>query len=180
MLALAALAAAGDAWAAAGEDEWQGSLRLGLGAINVDGRSPFGAIVGGDVEYGFTDAWAAHLSATIGFHPVDANTKQMLPGGTLRATTALLGVTYTFDVLRLVPYIETGLGLMNLSGAVVRPGTTLSAELGVGADYLLTKRWVLGGILQYQFTPLELIGSASDFGGTSYYFALCARLSRLF
>jgi len=180
VLVLTALAAAGDAAAAAGEDEWQASLRLGLGTIHVDGRSPFGAIVGGDVEYGITDAWAAHLSATIGFHPVDADSKQMTPGGTLRATTAILGVTYTFDVLRLVPYIETGVGMMNLGGAVVHPGTSLSAELGLGADYLLTKRWVLGGILQYQFTPIELFGSAMDFGGTSYYFALCARLSRLF
>jgi len=180
VLSLAALAAAGEASAAAGEDEWQASLRLGAGTINVDGRSPFGAVVGGDVEYGFTDAWAVHLSATVGFHPVDADTKAMLPGGTLRTTTALLGVTYTFDVLRLVPYIETGIGILNLSGAVMRPGTAFSAELGLGADYLLTKRWVVGGILQYQFTPADLFGSATDFGGTSYYFALCARVSRLF
>ncbi len=76
-----------------------------------------------------------------------------LPGGTVRTTSALLGVTYTFDVLRLVPYIQTGVGVINFGGAVVNSGTAFDAELGLGADYLLTRRWAVGGVLQYQFTP---------------------------
>jgi opacity protein-like surface antigen len=185
-VAVAWLAAARGASAAAGEEEWQVSVRAGVGALDVDGRSPFGGAFGVDVEYGFTDAWAARLSATVGFNPVDAQKMDMeknipaLPGGTVRTTAAVVGVTYTFDVLRLVPYIETGIGVLNFAGAVTKPTTTLSAELGLGADYLVTKRWAVGGILQYQFTPIELFGSAMDFGGTSYDFVLSVRLSRLF
>jgi hypothetical protein len=178
-LALAGLLPAA-AHAAAGEDEWQLSARFGLGDVDLDGRAPVGVITGVDLEYGLTDAWAARLSVGGGFHPVDANVMSHLPGGTARTTTALVGVTYTFDVLRLVPYVQTGIGVINFAGAVVSPGTALDAELGLGADYLLTRRWALGGVLQYQFTPAQLFGSPMDFGGTSFYFALSARLSWLF
>ena len=128
----------------------------------------------GGADLGTTDAWAAHLSLGTGFHGVDADMKKMLPGGRVRASTALVGVTYTFDVLRLVPYIQTGIGVINFSGAVTNPGLRLDAELGIGADYLLTRRWALGAVLQYQFTPGQLFGSAMEFGGTSFYFALAA------
>jgi len=168
------------AHAAAGEDEWQVSARLGVGDVDVDGRAPLGVLAGADLEYGFTDAWAARLSLGTGFHHVDADMKNMLPGGRVRASTALIGITYTFDVLRLVPYIQTGLGVINFSGAVTNPGLKLDAELGAGADYLLTRRWALGAVLQYQFTPAQLFGSAMEFGGTSFYFALAARISWLF
>jgi len=177
-LALGAWAA--PAHAAPGEDEWQVSARLGLGDVDVDGRAPLGAIGGAELEYGFSDAWAARLLAGSGFHPVDVDLKNHLPGGTARTTFALVGVTYTFDVLRLVPYIQTGLGVINFGGAVVKPGTAFDAELGLGADYLVTRRWAVGGVLQYQFTPAQLFGSPMDFGGTSFYFALSARISWLF
>jgi hypothetical protein len=172
--------AAARAHAAAGEEEWQLSARAGAAALDVDGRAPIGATAGLDLEYGINDAWAARLSVGAGFHPVDADPKNHLPGGTVRTTSALLGMTYTFDVLRLVPYLQMGVGVINFGGAVVTPGTAFDAELGLGADYLLTRRWAVGGVLQYQFTPAQLFGSPMDFGGTSFYFGLAARISRLF
>jgi hypothetical protein len=45
---------------------------------------------------------------------------------------------------------------------------------------LLTRRWAVGGVLQYQFTPAQLFGSPMDFGGTSFYFSASARVSWLF
>jgi hypothetical protein len=179
-LALAAATWAAPARAAPGEDEWQLSARLGLGDVHVDGRSPLGVLGGADLEYGFSDAWAGRLSIGSGFHPVDADIKNHLPGGTARTTFAVLGVTYTFDVLRLVPYLQTGVGVINFGGAVVKPGTAFDAELGLGADYLVTRRWAVGGVLQYQFTPAQLFGSPMDFGGTSFYFSASARVSWLF
>jgi hypothetical protein len=166
--------------AAAGEDEWQLSARLGVGDVHVDGRTPFGILAGADVEYGLTDAWALRLALGTGYHSVDADTEKHLPGGRVHTTTALAGVTYTFDVLRLVPFVHTGIGVINFAGAVTRPGTMLDAELGLGADYLLTRRCAVGGVLQYQFTPGQLFGSAMSFGGTNFYFALAARVSWLF
>ena len=177
---LALAATATGARAAAGEDEWQLSARLGVATLDVDGRSPLGTLAGAEVEYGITDAWALRLSVGSGFHPVDAVAKTHLPGGTARTNMALAGVTYTVDVLRLVPYLEVGIGVINFGGAVLTPGTTLDAELGIGADYLVTRHWALGGLLSYQFTPAQLFGSPMDFGGTSFYFAASARVSWMF
>jgi outer membrane scaffolding protein for murein synthesis (MipA/OmpV family) len=177
---LALMVAVRPARAAAGEDEWQLSARLGLGDVDIDGHAPLGGVAGVDLEYGLTDAWAARLSLGAGLHPIDARPMEQIAGGTARTTTALVGVTYTFDVLRLVPFVQTGIGVINFAGAVKRPGTAFDAELGLGADYLLTRRWALGGVLQYQFTPAQLFGSPMDFGGTSFYFALAARMSWLF
>jgi hypothetical protein len=179
-LMLVLIADPGRARAAAGENEWQLSARFGVGDVHVDGRTPYGLLAGADLEYGLTDAWAVRLALGTGYHSVDADSKANLPGGNVRTTSALLGVTYTFDVLRLVPYVQTSIGVINFAGAVVTPGTTLDAELGLGADYLLTRRWAVGGVLQYQFTPAQLFGSAMSFGGTNFYFALAARVCWLF
>jgi hypothetical protein len=178
---LAALAApAAPARAAASEGDWQLSARLGLGPLDVDGRAPWGLLGGADIEYGVSDAWALRLALGTGYHPVDADTKKHLPGGRARASTAIVGVTYTFDVLRLVPYVQTSIGLIKFDGAVTTPSTQLDAELGLGTDYFLTHRWAVGAVLQYQFTPAQLFGSAMEFGGTSFYVALEARISWLF
>jgi hypothetical protein len=180
-LAVGALAARpGQAAAAAGQDEWQLSMRAGLGDVDIDSRAPLGLVGGVDIEYGLNDAWAARFSASGGVHPVDARAGDAAPGGLVRTSILLLGMTYTFDVMRLVPYAEAGLGIINFGGAVVSPGSAFSAEMGLGADYLITKRWALGGVGQYLFTPASLFGNAMQLGGTSFYFALAARLSRIF
>ena len=134
---LALAATATGARAAAGEDEWQLSARLGVATLDVDGRSPLGTLAGAEVEYGITDAWALRLSVGSGFHPVDAVAKTHLPGGTARTNMALAGVTYTVDVLRLVPYLEVGIGVINFGGAVLTPGTTLDPPLGAGRPAVL-------------------------------------------
>src|SRR5437899_1998975 len=46
---------------AAGANEWQLSLRAGIGVVNV-GSDPWGFAGGVDVEYGLTDSWALRAS----------------------------------------------------------------------------------------------------------------------
>ncbi len=165
---------------AAGEEEWQLSARLGAADFAVDGRTPWGGMGGLDLQYGFTDAVAARVSTTVSYHPVDAQPDIALPGGTVRGMSTLVGITYTFDVLRLVPYADLGVGFINVAGAVTTSGSALATELGVGADYLLTTRWAVGGALKYQFTPFELINFPGTFGGTPFLFSVAVRLSRIF
>jgi hypothetical protein len=105
--------------------------------------------------------------------------KDVRPAGTLQARTALVGATYAFDVLRLVPYMEFGIGLLNWSGPGA-PKTSLGTELGLGADYLLTTRWAWGGSAQYIFSPGDLFGNVMQFGQRPLAFSLTLRLSRIF
>lgn len=168
---------------ATGEAEWQLSARLGAANVqlgSIDPRAPWGFGMALDLEYGITDAWAARVSTGTSIHPVDADMRFGLQAGEVTATTALAGVTYTFDVLRLVPYGELAIGLVRFGGAVASPHTTLASELGVGADYLLTRRWSLGGSFQYLFSPSDLLSNAMNLGSAPYMFSATFRASRVF
>jgi hypothetical protein len=177
---MATASAVGSTARAAGEGEWQLSARLGGGTVSIDGRSPWGPEAAFDLEYGITDAWAARVSVGGSLHPVDADMKAHLPGGNVNATTALAGVTYTFDVLRLIPYGEVSVGLVRFGGAVTNPHTTLGSELGLGADYLLSRRWAVGLSFQYLFAPADLLNNAMQLGGSPFAFSGTLRGSWLF
>jgi hypothetical protein len=181
-LLLALLVAAGStaarAWAA-GEDELQVSARVGGANPNGNPLASWGPAAAVDVEYGVHDAWSARASVTLLRHPVAA-VKDVSPGGTLQATAALVGATYTFDVLRLVPYVEGGVGVVHWSGAGTPSRTSLAMEAGLGGDYLLTPRWSCGASAQYLFSPGELINNAMSLGGPPLAFSLTLRVSRIF
>jgi len=163
---------------AVGEDEWQLSARLGGGNPNGYPLEPWGLAGGLDLEYGLLESFAARLSVGVVSHPVKA-VKDVSPAGTLQARTALLGATYTFDVLRLVPYMEASFGLLQWSGPAA-PKTTFGAELGLGADYLVTPHWAWGASAQYIFAPADLIENAQQFGQSPLAFSLTLRVSRIF
>ena len=163
---------------AVGEDEWQVSARLGGGNANGYPIQPWGLAGALDLEYGFHEAFAARASVGVVSHPVKA-VKNGPRAGTLQARTALVGSTYTFDVLRLVPYVEVGVGLVQWSGPGA-PKTAFATELGLGADYLLTTRWAWGASAQYIFSPADLFGNAMEFGQRPLAFSLTLRLSRIF
>jgi hypothetical protein len=164
---------------AAGEDEWQLSARLGGANKNGYPFAPWGLAGALDLEYGVDDAWAARVSVGTLAHPVPA-VKDVTPGGTLRASSALLGATYTFDVLRLVPYIAGGVGVMWWSGGGAAAHAQLAAEVGVGADYLLTPHWAWGASAQYVFAPGELVSNAMELGQSPLAFSATLRFSWIF
>ena len=174
-LAVATLSGAAQA---VGEDEWQVSARLGGGNANGYPISPWGLAGALDVEYGLLESFAARASVGVVSRPVKA-VKNGPPAGTLQARTALLGATYTFDVLRLVPYLEVGIGLLQWSGPGA-PRTSLGTELGLGADYLLAPRWACGASAQYIFSPADLFGNVMEFGQSPLAFSVTLRLSRIF
>src|SRR5450755_4483920 len=176
--AAAFLVTAGRDARAVGEDEWQVSASAGGGNANGYPLAPWGLAGALDVEYGFLEAFAARASVGVVSHPVKA-VKGGPPAGTLQARTALVGATYTFDVLRLVPYMEVGVGLLQWSGPGA-PRTTMGAELGLGADYLVTTRWAWGASAQYIFSPTDLFSNAMEFGQSPLAFSLTLRVSRIF
>jgi hypothetical protein len=177
-VALSLSLTAAPAWAA-GEDELQVSARLGGANANGDPLASWGPAAAVDVEYGLNDAWSARASVSLLRHPIAA-VKNVSPGGSVQATAALVGATYTFDVLRLVPYVEAGVGFVHWSGAGDPSRTSLAMETGLGGDYLLTPRWSCGASAQYLFSPSDLVNNARSFGGPALAFSLTLRVSRVF
>lgn len=181
LLALAVSLSVARTAAAAGEHEWQAALRLGAGTVNVDGRKPWGVAGGIDLEYGLTDAWALRLSFEGSTHDV-SKTDEMdtRPAGAVRTDAALIGVTYTFDVLRLVPYADVQAGFAQVRGAVVAPQSLLAMELGVGADYFVSRRVTTGVSFHYLFEPADLLSDPLNLGTNPFSFTATARVSYLF
>jgi hypothetical protein len=164
---------------AAGEDEWQLSARLGGANKNGSPTASWGLAGALDLEYGLDDAWSLRVSVSTLSHPVPA-VKDVSPAGSLRATSGVAGVTYAFDVLRLVPYLETGIGLVYWSGVGIEDHAALAAVLGIGADYLVTPHWSIGGLAEYLFAPGELVQNAMQFGESPLAFSLTFRVARSF
>jgi hypothetical protein len=167
----------------AGEEEWQVGLRAGPGTVSFDQRKPWGLATALDLDYGLSDAWAVSTTLAASFHSVDSemiDAATARPGGTVRTLAALAGLTYTFDVLRLIPYANVELGVVRFAGAVVQSRTLFAAELGVGADYFVSRRWTTGISFQYLFAPEDLISDPLNLGSSPFSFSATWRVSRIF
>ncbi len=151
---------------AAGAEEWEISARLGYASVRADGDRTAGTLTGIDVQYGFDAALAARLSLASSWHPVAAT--EAAPAGTLRASTAMVGMTYTVDVLRWVPVFHFGFGFVNTGGTAQARDLRLGGEAGIGVDYLLSRKWALGILARYQ-----------HFGDVGIFLA-CASLGFIF
>jgi hypothetical protein len=162
---------------AVNQDEWQAALRAGVGWVSVDGRKPWGPAAALDLEYGILDAWALRLSLEGSFHSVDKQTKPPLPGGTVETQSALAGICYTIDVLRLIPYADLEFGVSRFGGAVTAPLTMFVSELGLGADYYITHRWLAGASVQYLYRPQDLLANPQGLGNAPFMFSVTARLA---
>ncbi len=141
---------------AAEEREIQLAVEGLYGLTYIDAGTHSGG--GGAVQlaYGLTDSLALQLTGVATGHPyagpvtVDG---RLLGGSTLATFAATAGIVYSLDVVRIVPFFEAGIGL---GGAQVvgDAGTgsalvTFAATLGLGADYLVTRRWAVGLAVRY-------------------------------
>lgn len=166
---------------AAGEQEWQLAARTGTATVNADGRTSWGFAAGLDVEYGLTDAWAVRASGATSLHSVAPEMRMdPRPSGKIVTAAGLAGLTYTIDILRLVPYGDFQLGAYRLSGAVTKPTTLFVAAIGIGADFYLTRRWTAGAYFQYLFSPVDLFSDPFNLGSNPYQFSATIKLSRIF
>ncbi len=138
----------------------QRELQLGLqpvyGITYIDQRSPSGG--GGNLQlsYGITDAVAIQLHGGVTAHPLAEDKDRMLAAGLLLTWQASVGVMYALDIVRVVPYFEASVGILGVTTlpaakATAGGGTALNAgaEIGLGADYMLNRRWAVGVALRY-------------------------------
>lgn len=164
---------------AAGANELQVALRLGIGRLNV-ADNPWAPAAGVDVDYGIDDAWALRVSLEGYNHSVAANMASGVSAGTERLGAALGGIGYTVDVLRLVPYLTVQLGIAHIGGPLAAPRTMLASELGAGGDYYLTRQLRVGLSFQYLYEPGDLLSDPTHFGNSPFLFSATARVSWVF
>lgn len=111
----------------------------------------YGGGGGIDFSYGVSESLAVRMTGAWTAHAIGATTST--PAGVLQAYHAGAGITYLFDVLRLVPYIDFSIGLLG----TVRPGTNGSTnisnqfgiQVGVGVDYLINRTVGVGFVVRY-------------------------------
>ena len=148
----AAALCAGSSPAAAEQRELQLGLQPVYGITYIDKRSPSGG--GGNLQlsYGITDAVGLQLNGGLTAHPLDEDKDNMLPGGLLLTWNASLGVVYALDIVRIVPYFEASIGVLGVTtrtAAGVTTSLNAGAEIGLGGDYMLNRRWAVGVALRY-------------------------------
>ncbi|HEY6476104.1 MAG TPA: hypothetical protein VI456_05945 [Polyangia bacterium] len=164
---------------AAGANELQAALRLGIGMLNV-GDDPWAPVAALDVEYGLNDAWALRGSVEGYSHDVAPDKASAIPAGTERLGAALVGIAYTIDILRLVPYADLELGIAHIGGPLAAPTTMFASELGIGGDYYVTRQLRAGLSFQYLYRPQDLISNPTQFGNSPFMFSATARISWVF
>lgn len=145
----------------------QRELSIGLqpayGLTYIDERSPSGG--GGILHlgYGITDALSVQIQGGLTAHPLAESMDEMhmktLPAGTLLTWQASAGVAYALDIVRIVPFFEASLGVLGtLKRTKEGAERTLNAgvSLGLGADYLITRRWAVGVAIRYHAALTDL------------------------
>ena len=154
---------------AAGEGEKQVSGALGF-ALAGDHNTRPGMQAGVEAMMGFTDSWAGRAAVSSSWQPEPAS------GGPGHVTAASLGMTYSLDVLRWVPFMDLGVSLADLRGGGAS-SQRLGPQVGLGAEYLLSRRWTLAALARFDYLALRLRGPA----GTHPWWA-CAglRIGRVF
>lgn len=156
--AAAVLAATGCALAprtaAAFERQWHVGVDAGYAVIFDNGASGFGG--GAHAAYGLSDSFNAMLELSVTRHPGAAVT--LGSGDNAKAfsletiASGALGIAYTIDVARAVPYVGVLLGGYRLGDlSPMSPG----GQIALGLDYQLERNWAIGAQLRFHtiFNP---------------------------
>lgn len=122
-------------------------LGYGLVAITDTDLPQHGVVAGISGGIGLGDQFAVNARAAYALHPSDADLLHV----------GILGVegVYLVDIVQIVPFFGVG-----LDGLVTGYQGTAGLELGlhavVGADYLLSREWIIGLDIRPYFLPVTV------------------------
>jgi opacity protein-like surface antigen len=166
----AALACAVAAPCHAFERQWHVGGGLGLGRFSRGDRSGVGPVLDLGASYGLSDQFNLLGELTLGSFAVSApSPPPAMPGqppppppppgpGHYATQSAVVGLAYTLDVLRWVPYgglfvgaarVAAGEGLGGALGGDAFKRVALDAGVGAGLDYQLTRELAVGAVVRY-------------------------------
>jgi hypothetical protein len=145
--------------------EWSVTLTPAYAIVYVDERAGSGGGGGVDVGFGVSESLTLHASGFLSWHDLDAT--RTARAGTASAFAAMVGLTYSLDVIRLVPSFELALGAIGVRGdaafgsgraaeAVVASSTAFAVGLGFGIDYLVTRHVAVGAAVRYHALVTDL------------------------
>ena len=133
---------AGSGPASAGEDDRSLSLSLSYATFAIPDYSPHGTVVGVDYERGLSEALAVRISGGGGAYYADSS-----PSFTGHM---VVGMTYLFDVLKYVPYINGGVGGIVIAGSDIDTQVAPLVEVGLGLEFLHSRSFSYGAILRFE------------------------------
>jgi hypothetical protein len=125
---------------------------------------------GVEATLGFSDAWAGRMAVSNSWQPEPTSSSP-------RHMTALsLGTVFSFDVVRWVPFLDLGFSLADLRGDGAS-SQRLGPQVGLGVEYLFSRRWTLAALASFDYFVLRLRGP----GGAHPWLACAAlRVGRVF
>ena len=113
------------------ERQWHAGVDAGYASLFGD-HSSGGIGAGAHLGYGLTDAFNALLEVDYSHHP-SAHSDVWSSG---------LGVAYTLDVARIVPYAGLLVGGYKLTGDLSK--TAPGGQIALGVDYQIDRHWAAG------------------------------------
>ena len=131
----------------------EASLSGGLGlAMAFQDPTRAGAQADARLLRGISDSWAVRLGLQTAWYPSVGAT----PSAHVTAQSA--GLTWAADVLNWVPFADLGLAVADIRGRGLAPSWRLGGQLGLGADYLLSRHLTLSLLGRVDYLPLRLAG----------------------
>jgi hypothetical protein len=131
----------------------EASLSGGLGlAVGFQDQTRAGAQAEVRLLRGINDSWAARLGFQTAWYPAKGSNPAA------HVTAQSLGLTWAADVLNLVPFADVGIAVADLRGGGVTPSWRLGGQLGIGADYLLSRHLTMSLLARADYFPLRLAG----------------------
>ena len=131
----------------------EASLSGGLGpALAFQGQIRPGAQADVRLLRGLNDSWAARLGLQTAWYPASNSTPSA------HVTAQALGLTWAADVLNLVPFADLGILAADVRGGGMTPSWRLGGQLGLGADYFLSRHLTMSLLARVDYLPLRLAG----------------------
>jgi hypothetical protein len=138
--------------------EWQLSIHPAYAVAYIDSRTAHGGGPALQLGFGVSDAVSIHVAGLVSFHAADKTDK--LPAGSLTGYGAFVGITYTLDVIRLVPAFDLSFGAVGMRGdlsfgsdaaanAVLKPIDAFAISVGFSIEYLITRHVAVGAEVRY-------------------------------
>lgn len=126
------------------EKQWHAGADLGMAAVSYNGSIFGGYGAGAHATYGLTDTFNAMLELSGSTHPV------YIGYPSLTVASGAVGVGYTLDVMRWVPYAGLLVGGYHFRGAnLLEPQWKLGFQFALGLDYAISRSWAVGLQVRY-------------------------------